>query len=344
MRLNAIIPTILAFITQKGRYRPQLNWSTGLWTCNVFRLYEMIFWRRYGIRVESAYAFDRKGLVSRTAYSWEARLAFLEVDIRAFFKKLSYVRLVVQEKQLALYPIGRITIGYSFAIAFDTAAGGTDTATLAMTTTGSNLDIVCSIIGQTGASYTPVFKWNTSETFTIANSIQLTSDRWTFTALLGTATAATSTIDVTNSTFREVFATSYSGAQASSTVDSTATSNSTDTSYVQTTTVVASNCWLVGFVYGWTTALAGAGTVLRGAALDSARMADSNGTVGTGSQSLNWTLTVSQQKVGEIISIGPFVAPSGPANLKTYDTNVKANIKSMNTNLIANVKTFDTNA
>jgi len=35
---------------------------------------------------------------------------------------------------------------------------------------------------------------------------------------------------------------------------------------------------------------------------------------------------------------------SGPANLKTYNTNVKANIKSMNTNLIANVKTFDTNA
>lgn len=34
----------------------------------------------------------------------------------------------------------------------------------------------------------------------------------------------------------------------------------------------------------------------------------------------------------------------GPANLKSYNTNLKANIKSMNTNLIANVKTFDTNA
>lgn len=32
------------------------------------------------------------------------------------------------------------------------------------------------------------------------------------------------------------------------------------------------------------------------------------------------------------------------ANLKTYNTNVKANIKTMNTNPIANVKTFDTNA
>lgn len=37
------------------------------------------------------------------------------------------------------------------------------------------------------------------------------------------------------------------------------------------------------------------------------------------------------------------IASSGPANLKTYNTNAKANIKTMNTNPIANVKTFDTN-
>lgn len=36
-------------------------------------------------------------------------------------------------------------------------------------------------------------------------------------------------------------------------------------------------------------------------------------------------------------------AATGPANLKSYDTNVKSNIKSMNTNPIANVKSFDTN-
>jgi len=33
----------------------------------------------------------------------------------------------------------------------------------------------------------------------------------------------------------------------------------------------------------------------------------------------------------------------GPANLKTYNTNVKANIKSINTNLIANCKSLNTN-
>lgn len=37
------------------------------------------------------------------------------------------------------------------------------------------------------------------------------------------------------------------------------------------------------------------------------------------------------------------VAASGPANLKSYNTNVKANIKSINTNPIANIKSLNTN-
>lgn len=36
-------------------------------------------------------------------------------------------------------------------------------------------------------------------------------------------------------------------------------------------------------------------------------------------------------------------APSGPANLKTYNTNVSANIKTINTNTIANIKSLNTN-
>lgn len=38
----------------------------------------------------------------------------------------------------------------------------------------------------------------------------------------------------------------------------------------------------------------------------------------------------------------PFI--TGPANLKSYNTNLKANIKSINTNLIANVKSLNTNS
>lgn len=38
-----------------------------------------------------------------------------------------------------------------------------------------------------------------------------------------------------------------------------------------------------------------------------------------------------------------YTIPSGPANLKTYNTNLSANIKTINTNLIANVKSLNTN-
>lgn len=45
---------------------------------------------------------------------------------------------------------------------------------------------------------------------------------------------------------------------------------------------------------------------------------------------------------GVAASFAP-AAASGPANLKSYNTNLKANIKSVNTNLIANVKSLNTN-
>lgn len=41
--------------------------------------------------------------------------------------------------------------------------------------------------------------------------------------------------------------------------------------------------------------------------------------------------------------MGTTQSASGPANLKTYNTNVKSNIKTINTNPIANVKSLDTN-
>jgi len=38
-----------------------------------------------------------------------------------------------------------------------------------------------------------------------------------------------------------------------------------------------------------------------------------------------------------------YTTPSGPANLKSYNTNLKANIKTINTNVIANIKSLNTN-
>jgi len=54
----------------------------------------------------------------------------------------------------------------------------------------------------------------------------------------------------------------------------------------------------------------------------------------------------SNYSVAKMIISGNWVCvgtAAGPANLKSYNTNLKANIKNINTNLIANVKKLNTN-
>lgn len=63
----------------------------------------------------------------------------------------------------------------------------------------------------------------------------------------------------------------------------------------------------------------------------------------TGDYTNTWNPTESTQWNACAVEIKDSL-PSGPANLKSYNTNVKANIKSVNTNLIANVKSLNTNA
>lgn len=65
-------------------------------------------------------------------------------------------------------------------------------------------------------------------------------------------------------------------------------------------------------------------------------------TSATGNSSATYSATISSTLCCMIV-INP-VAASGPTNLKSLDTNVKANIKSYNTNVIANVKSINTNA
>jgi hypothetical protein len=86
---------------------------------------------------------------------------------------------------------------------------------------------------------------------------------------------------------------SLTGAAQSSPVDSHNRSldNSATTTETANTTVIASGCWLVGF--GWSrssgTITAGSGTTIRLAGVTAVGIGDSNGTVGTGSQTLNYS-------------------------------------------------------
>lgn len=61
-----------------------------------------------------------------------------------------------------------------------------------------------------------------------------------------------------------------------------------------------------------------------------------------------WSRDLTAAEVTSLYNSGagfayPFTAASGPANLKSYNTNVLANIKSIDTNVIANIKSLNTN-
>lgn len=242
------------------------------------------------------------------------------------------------------------------AIGFDVytlgVTGSGTSLTYAHTTSGSDRGLVIGVIGAqagtgdvvTGVTYAGVAM---TKLQTIAPGANNGSDRYRYLFYLANPALGTNNVVISASatTFLQGDTGSYTGTKQTGQPDSTnkATQVSGSSSFSVSTTVVAPNCWLVAFVSEATgvNISAGAGTTNRNPPAVVA-FSDSNGTVGTGSQSLAWTSVASGSWGGMILSMAPAVA-SGPANLKTYNTNPKANIKTMNTNPIANVKTFDTN-
>lgn len=241
------------------------------------------------------------------------------------------------------------------AITFDTATNGgnanANSLTFAHTCTGSNLFLVVSVFDSndtvSGVTYAGV---SMTKAWT---STGLGESFW---YLIGPASGANNVV-VTKSAGTAslgAVAASYAGCNQTA-IDSKGSNTANQTTSPQTvnTTVVASNCWTIGYS-SYNNGLGGTATTV-----DKTRritqdwtgsgnavgvlIADSNATVGTGAQGITYTRTGTVQNYqSNTLSISPSVA-AGPANLKTYNTNVKANIKSIDTNLIANVKSLNTN-
>ncbi len=241
------------------------------------------------------------------------------------------------------------------AIAFDTATNGgnagASSLTFSHTCTGSNLFLVVA-----------VFDSNDTVTgVTYAGSAM--TKAWVSTGLgesfwykIAPASGANNVIVTKSAGTASVgaVASSYTGCNQSA-IDSKAgnTANQTASPQTVSTTVVGSDCWTIGFS-SYNNGTGGTATTVdktrrvtqdwNGSSNDDGLIiADSNAIVGTGSQGITYTRHgTTQNYQSNTLSIGGAVA-SGPANLKSLDTNVKANIKSYNTNLLANIKSIDTN-
>jgi len=240
------------------------------------------------------------------------------------------------------------------AIAFDAKGGNfTNTGTITTLTwshTVSGSDRIIFSTGRasnTGNDMTATYNGvSMTKTATVAG----TNDRIFLFTLHAPATGANNLV-LTKPSFAagqmDGSSASYTGAKQTSTVDSSGTATATSASCSVSTTVVASNCWLVGGVRTNAGGVSsdGSGTTTRSGAFigdtsSQTCISDSNGNVSTGSQSLNWTLPESNNWYAVVASFETAPA-SNLANLKTLDGIAKANIKTINGVAIASIKTYD---
>lgn len=170
--------------------------------------------------------------------------------------------------------------------------------------------------------------------------------------LVGLANPSTGTNNVISSTSGSmqhwITCASYSGVDQSTPFPDTAVNGTGSNSTITTTmTTTVNNSWLV--LHTRTPGVlptAGTDTLRRKSnpdSGDSACLFDSDAARATGSNSLQFVRSPSGTYYYVMTSISPSATASGPANLKSLDTNVKANIKSYNTNVIANIKSINTN-
>lgn len=142
---------LLAFITRKKRYKVTVgvdfDWSQNSLTHNIFRFFELIFWRRKGIRLESTSVISENGQLIQFSHTWEAAIATIETQIRSAlsfkFKKFRIFIPVLSTPTGISIP----TSPYLFAVAFDAVASAANAGVLlgsltySHTCTGSNLTL-----------------------------------------------------------------------------------------------------------------------------------------------------------------------------------------------------------
>lgn len=267
--LRKILPYILATLTQSPRYLPEIKWSNKSWSYNLFRAYEFIFWRRQGIRAESA-TFQKsirvygrnKNVFVRELYTTEALACHLEVCLRKYLSgEIKFELPYKLYMPVMLADTGRGTTlkisPYVFAIAFDTKTGMTTgvsaTVTSASHTCSGSDPILWSgvtIRNTRTITVTPVYNLGS---MTQSGSTSGTSGITNYLYYLGNPTTGVGGTVVSTQSASDNFATatiSFSGASSTGIPDANGVGGPTaiGAGYSQSVTSVADNCFAV--MYG----------------------------------------------------------------------------------------------
>ncbi len=286
----------MATFTRHARYFPDFEWHRNLLSFNLFRLFEQIFGRRYGIRAE---AMMCDGVY--TALSFEAKIVHTEVLLREGILKLwnSKPRLVwVPIYQPSLAYVGAFIKqkqGYRLAVAFDNSDSSRPTSSLAYTCTGSNRYLApCPLVQPHTASVSTMTYNSVGLSQIVALINDGASDENIYFFGLANPASGSNTLAATYSgSTVSVFQTlSYSGVNQSTTPDNSGTAQTTGSTATITITVNTANSWLIGGArtnVSFTSA--GSGTTSRTTLPNNYPVFDSNGALATGSHSLNLNLS-----------------------------------------------------
>lgn len=274
------------------------------------------------------FLFPSKTQIQKDADSWteNGQIRHVSYTLRNYLVYKFYQVFILPSRKLAeiigINPKFAFQIG---AIAFDAASSGggasqSSPVNVTHTCTGSNRYLFCfeaesdsRNTSGSSATYNSV-SMTAFVTDLVCNTFQRQSSFRLAAPATGANTVAvsftgTGTVAVINQSYTGV---SQGGLDSFSSFGSAGGSEASPGT--QSTTVVASNCWLVGnHANGNTASTAGAGTTQRGTVTSGINFygLDSNGTVGTGSQSLQVTWTGNNSNGFIVASIAPPVANTG---------------------------------
>lgn len=201
------------------------------------------------------------------------------------------------------------------AIALDATSDAAGAASWSHTCSGTDRILFVQAFSLSDAVSAVTYN-GTSMTLVNKTSFPGSGRQGTYLYYLIAPSTGSNTIAVTGGT--GVGGVSYTGAKQTGQPDSSAVANNgAATSITLTTTVVASGCWLVCAVAdGAGGETAGAGTTIRQTDGNGLVLADSNASVGTGSQSLivNFSSTVNAGVIASFAPVPDAVIP----DLRTY--------------------------
>lgn len=249
-------------VTRTERYRVSIEWNPNCWTHNIFRVFELLFGRKYGIRAEISLRAWKNQYGQKTIYaahSFEGACALTEQAIRQIlkFKVLIPVRIWI--------PVLRTPQGmpvfaspYLFAIAFDAKGRNsgilTSSVTIAgfVTASGSDLKMLGSVIlNNTIATPTVTLTYNTIAASLLVNSqesihiFDLPAPATGSHDVVATS-SETNDIYVDVATYSGVDQTLITGSAIASCTTATCGGGGTNTSISLTVTPIAANDWLFG--------------------------------------------------------------------------------------------------